>query len=94
VALTLSAAGLVLLSGCGHSSPGGTVPALKGSLVQVDDALAAKQWQVARGTLDELIREVSTARASGRITTDQADRIQFTAKVLRSQLPRAKHAQH
>jgi hypothetical protein len=90
----VSAAALVLLSGCGHSSPGGTVPALKGSLVQVDDAIAAKHWQVARETLDELVAESTTAHASGRITAKQADRIQFTAKLLRSQLPRVVHTKN
>ena len=77
-----------LCSGCGGpSSPGDSVPALRGSLVQVDDAVSAHQWALARRRIDALLRTTRSAERSGKITAGQARRIEDAARRLRDRIP-------
>jgi hypothetical protein len=80
---------LVLTSGCGgRQTPGDAVPAMKGALVQVDEALVAHQWPLARQTLHSVLQQAATARRTGTITPSEAARVRAAATRLLSRLPR------
>ena len=68
-------------------APADEVPALKGTLVQVDDAMVAHDWHGARQTLEALLEQVANARQSGTISSVQAARIRAAAHGLLDRLP-------
>jgi predicted lipoprotein len=77
---------LASVAACGHSAAD-EAPALKGTLVQIDDAMVAHDWQSARQTLDALLEQVANARQSGTISPVQAARIRAAAHKLLDRLP-------
>jgi hypothetical protein len=77
---------LMFVAACGHS-PAQEVPALKGSLVQVDDAMLAHDWHSARQTLRELLEQVANGRESGALSPVQAARIRTAAHRLLHKVP-------
>ncbi|MGZ4427945.1 MAG: hypothetical protein ACXVXH_08035 [Nocardioidaceae bacterium] len=88
---TLAAGTLLLLAGVagcgGQSSPGGQVPALQQSLVQVDDAMHGHQWRTVRSDIDVLLARTRQALRANEITSAQAARIRDAARGLKSRLP-------
>jgi hypothetical protein len=88
IARAAAAALLVVSAGCGGPAPAGeAVPALRTHLSHVDAALADGKYAAARTALDALTRETITARAAGRLTPEQADRILAAAARLTADLP-------
>jgi hypothetical protein len=84
-------AGLLAVSaGCaGATPPGETVPGLRTHLDRIDRALAERRYDVARTGLEALVRAATDARASGRLSPEQADRILAAAARLAADLPTA-----
>ena len=81
---------LGVLAGCGqHRTAGQASPQVKSALTQVETALAAHQYSVARRGLNSLIQHTLTARRSGTLSAEQADRILAAASRVRADLPRA-----
>ena len=90
LAVIALAAAVVVAAGCGNTvatPPGEAVPALSAQLTKVDDALSAQRYTEARKALDGLIRRTITARDTGQITSDQANRILAAAALLAADLP-------
>lgn len=72
---------------CGGQTAADKAPVLKGTLVQVDDAMVAHDWHSARQTLRGLLDQVANARESGAISPVQAARIRGAAHELLRRLP-------
>jgi hypothetical protein len=82
-------ASVVLLTACGSESPAPAeqVPGLADRLAQVDRAIVAGRYPVARAQLEELIDSTLAARGRGRLDPAQADRVLAAAAALLSALP-------
>jgi hypothetical protein len=79
-----------VLAGCGqHRTAGQAAPQVKSALTQVETALAAHQYSVARRGLNALIQHALTARRSGTLSAEQADRILAAAARVKADLPAA-----
>jgi hypothetical protein len=84
----LAAALLAAAVACGSITPAGdSIPALRTQLSRVDAALADRHYTDARRALDVLTRETVAARAAGRLSAEQADRILAAAARLAADLP-------
>ena len=88
------AAGVLLalgvLAGCGqHTTAGQAAPPVKAALSQVENAVAAHQYTVARRALNTLTQQTMAAQQSGAISAEQADSILAAAARVRSDLPPA-----
>jgi hypothetical protein len=90
VLLVLGVLGVLgVVARCGqHSTAAQVAPQVKSALTQVENALAAHQYPVARRGLDALIEYTLTARRSGTLSAEQADRILAAARV-KADLPSA-----
>ncbi len=91
IALGVATALLAATAGCGTTSaapPGQALPQLRILLSQVDAALADRHYPDARKALDALVRATTTARDTGQLSTEQADRILAAAAQLTAELPR------
>lgn len=77
----------VLLSGCGSTEPTVALPPLSARLAQIDEALAAKRFELARRDLAALAAETKAARAAGELSASRADQILDAIVVLRAALP-------
>jgi hypothetical protein len=74
--------------GCGQATPPGeTVPGLRTHLERIDRALAEQRYGAARSSLEVLVRTTIEARATGRLSPEQADRILAAATRLTADLP-------
>ena len=79
---------LAAAAGCARATPPGeTVPDLRAHLGQIDRALAERRYDVARTSLEALVRTTTDARAAGRLGPEQADRILAAAARLAADLP-------
>jgi outer membrane biosynthesis protein TonB len=84
-ALTLAA---VLTAGCGSdSTPADAAPELAEQLARVDRAVATGEERQIRERVDGLVAATESARESGRLDDEQADRILAAADALLAQLP-------
>ncbi|MFC8504188.1 hypothetical protein ACFUC1_17650 [Pedococcus sp. NPDC057267] len=82
-------AAIVLVAGAcsAKPTPDAAVPRLKSTLSRVDASLASGNYTLARTTLTSLIAQTQTALQDGKLSQEQADRIQAAAGRLLSQLP-------
>jgi hypothetical protein len=79
---------LAASGGCGQATPPGkTVPGLRTHLERIDRALAEQRYGAARSSLEALVRTTIEARATGRLSPEQADRILAAATRLTADLP-------
>ena len=86
--LAAAAAVLLALSGCGDSqSPADDVPELAAALEDVDEALAAEDYEQAEEELTGLVDVSEQAEAEGTLSSTEADDIVGAAEALLSQLP-------
>jgi hypothetical protein len=86
--LALASVLLLASGGCAQTMPPGeAVPALRAHLVRIDQALADRRYGTARTLLEALVRTTADARATGRLTSEQADRILAAAARLAADLP-------
>lgn len=84
----LAAAGAVLLGviscGNGHQQ---APSAIRSALARVDAAVAARDYALARQSVDLLVRQTLTARDRGELSPGQADRVLAAAARLAVDLP-------
>jgi hypothetical protein len=87
-ALRLAAAGAVLLGAmsCG-SGPQQAPAAVRAALARVDAAVAARDYGLARQSVDVLVRQTLAARDRGELSPVQADRVLAAAARLAVDLP-------
>ena len=78
----------LVLSGCGDSqSPADDVPELAAALEDVDQALAAEDYEQAEDELTGLVEVAQQAEAEGTLSSAEADDIVGSAEALLSRLP-------
>ena len=79
---------LLILSGCGASgSPAEDVPDLAQALEQVDESLAAEDYEQAEDQLAGLVDVAERAEAEGALSSAESDDIVSAAQALVEQLP-------
>ena len=86
--LAAAACAALVLSGCGGSqTPADDVPELADALEQVDDALAAEDYEQAEDELTGLVEVAKQAADEGTLSDTEADDIVGAAEALLSRLP-------
>jgi len=79
---------LVVAAACGaEPAPDAAVPQLGTTLSRVDDAIVARDWESARRELQTLVAQTAAGADSGKLTQEQAERIQSAAARLLAELP-------
>src|SRR5919197_4366612 len=81
--LTSLAIGAVVVTGCSDQRPPSeSVPGLASRLEKVDNAIASGDYAQARSSLERLMAAAGRARADGRLSDAQAERIVEAARSL------------
>ena len=88
VTCLIATAILAVATACGADpAPDVAVPQLGTTSSRVDDAIAAQDWEKARRELQTLIAQTAAGANSGKLTQEQANRIQSAAARLLAELP-------